>query len=76
MGGGGVGGVGGLGTVGYLEGDGGVVGGDDAGEEREGHVLQLHDHAAQSSHRRMDVEQVEDDLKERMACVTNGENGV
>ena len=59
------------GGVDVLEGDGGVVGGDDAADERHGAVVQLHDDAVEHAHRGGDVQQVEDDglvLAEDIPC--------
>ncbi len=48
------------GVVDVLEGDVEVVGGDDAGQGREGAVVELHHHALQRGQRRGDLEQVQD----------------
>ena len=49
------------GIVGVLEGNVWIVGDDDAGQQREGTVFQLHDHALDGCHGGSDVQQLQDD---------------
>src|SRR5690554_2441818 len=49
------------GEVGVLEGDVGIVGGDDVLHQRKGAVVQLHHHTLEGFHGRGDLEQLQDD---------------